>query len=47
MADYLRQGAANGDKRLQANINAGHLEIYTTDYAYLHAHQEQFLMALG
>jgi hypothetical protein len=47
MADYLRQGAANGDKRLQANIDAGHLEIYTTDYAYLDAHQEQFLMALG
>ena len=47
MADYLRQGAANGDKRLQANIDAGHLEIYTTDYAYLNAHQERFAMALG
>lgn len=46
MADYLRQGAANGDKRLQANIDAGHLEIYTTDYAYLDTHQEQFHMTL-
>jgi hypothetical protein len=47
MADDLRQGAANGDKRHQANIDAGHLEIYTTDHAYLDAHHEQFLMALG
>jgi hypothetical protein len=46
MADYLRQGAANGDKRLQANIDAGHLEIYTTDYAYLDSHTEQFQSAL-
>ena len=38
MADMLRQGAANGDRRLQANIEAGHLEIYTTDYAYLDAY---------
>ena len=47
MADYLRQGAANGDKRLQANIDAGHLTIYTTDYAYLEANQAQFLSSLG
>jgi hypothetical protein len=46
MADYLRQGAANGNQRLQANIDAGHLAIYTTDYAYLDAHEEQFLRAL-
>ena len=46
MAEYLRQGAANGDRRLQANIDAGHLGIYTTDYAYLDAHKEQFLRAL-
>jgi hypothetical protein len=47
MADYLRQGAAKGDKRIQANIDEGHLEIYTIDYAYLDAHREQFLLALG
>jgi hypothetical protein len=47
MADYLRQGAANGDRRLQANIDEGHLEIYTTDCAYLDAHFAQFLMALN
>ncbi|PKN94831.1 MAG: aminoglycoside phosphotransferase [Chloroflexi bacterium HGW-Chloroflexi-6] len=47
MADYLRQGAANGDKRLQANIDEGHLEIYTTDYAYLDSNYEQFLMAIN
>ena len=46
MADYLRQGAANKDKRLQANIDAGHLNIYTTDLAYFILNQEQFLMAL-
>jgi hypothetical protein len=47
MADYLRQGAAQGDQRLQANIAAGHLAIYTTDYAYLEANQAQFQAALG
>jgi len=47
MADYLRQGAAKGDKRLQANINEGHLEIYTTDYAYLESHLEEFLIAIN
>jgi aminoglycoside phosphotransferase (APT) family kinase protein len=46
MADYLREGAARGDQRLQANIDAGHLAIYTTDYTYIEAHQEQFLTAL-
>ncbi|MEO5886174.1 MAG: aminoglycoside phosphotransferase family protein [Anaerolineales bacterium] len=46
MADYLRHGAVNRDKRLQANIDAGHLEIYTTDYAYLDSHYEQFLLAI-
>lgn len=34
MADYLREGAARGDGRMQANIDAGHLAIYTTDLAY-------------
>jgi thiamine kinase-like enzyme len=47
MADYLRQGAAKGDKRPQANIDAGHLAIYVTDHAYLEANQEQFQSALG
>ena len=47
MADYLRQGAAQGDQRLQVNIAAGHLAIYTTDYAYLEANQAQFQAALG
>ncbi len=46
MADYLREGAANGDKRLQANIDAGHLEIYTTDCAYLDAYCERFQRAV-
>ncbi len=46
MADYLRQGAVNGDKRLQANIDEGHLEIYINDYAYLNSHSEQFQLAL-
>lgn len=47
MADFLRQGAARGDARLLANIAAGHMEIYTTDYAYLAAHAEQFQQALS
>jgi hypothetical protein len=46
MADYLRQGAANGDLRHQANIDAGHLKVYITDHAYLDAHREQFQQAL-
>ena len=47
MADSLRQGAANGDQRLQANIDQGHLEIYTTDDAYLDSHAAQFLNAVS
>jgi hypothetical protein len=47
MADYLRQGASQGDERLQANIDAGHLAIYTTDYAYLEAHSQMFAAALA
>ncbi len=46
MADFLRIGAARGDKRMQASIDAGDLEIYTNDYAYLEMHYEQFLKAL-
>lgn len=41
MADYLRDGAAQGDLRLQANIDAGHLAVYENDYAYVAAHEEQ------
>ncbi len=47
MADYLRHGAADGDKRMQANIDAGHLEIYLNDCAYFDAHSEQFRLALA
>jgi aminoglycoside phosphotransferase (APT) family kinase protein len=47
MAEYLRQGAIQGDNRLQANIAAGHLAIYTTDYAYLDAHSQMFGLALA
>ena len=46
MADYLREGAARGDSRLQANIDAGHLAIYMTDLNYLEQHEEQFRLAL-
>jgi hypothetical protein len=47
MADYLRQGAASSDQRLQANIDAGHLAIYVTDYAYLasqYEHLQNYLL---
>ena len=47
MADYLRQGAANGDARLLANIEAGHLAIYENDLAYFDAHRERFEQALN
>jgi Phosphotransferase enzyme family len=46
MADFLRQGAASGDQRLQDNIDRGDLEIYMTDCAYVETHEEQFLKAL-
>ncbi len=46
MADYLIRGAASGDLRLQANIDAGHLKIYLVDLAYIQSHAEQFKMAL-
>jgi hypothetical protein len=47
MADFLLQGAAQGDMRCQANIDAGHLAIYTTDLAHLRAHADQLQQALG
>jgi hypothetical protein len=43
MADYLRQGAARGDERLLANIEAGHLAIYVNDYAHFSNYGNQFL----
>lgn len=46
MADFLRDGAAQGDPRMQANIAAGHLAIYLNDYAYLETHQDIFHHAL-
>lgn len=46
MAEYLRQGAANGNARLQANIDEGHLAIYTTDHAYFATHRTAFQAAL-
>ena len=46
MAEFLRQGAANGDERILANIAAGHLRVYQTDYAYLEAHRAQLAAVL-
>lgn len=47
MADFLREGAARGDARLQANIDAGHLAIYLADHTYLEQHDAQFRAACG
>jgi hypothetical protein len=47
MADYLLQGAARGNLRMQANIAAGHVSIYTTDYAHIDAHYAQFSLAIA
>lgn len=46
MAEFLIGGAGRGDKRMQSNIDAGHLRIYLTDHAYLEAHREQLWQAL-
>ncbi len=46
MADFLRQGEADGDRRCIANIEAGHLAIYLNDFAYLEAHRRLFELAL-
>ncbi len=46
MVDYLRQGASNGDRRMIANIEAGHLAIYIADLAFLNEHVEQFISRL-
>ncbi len=42
MADSLCDGSARGDKRFQANIDAGHLKIYEDDLAHLITHREQY-----
>jgi len=42
MADSLREGAASGDKRFRANIDAGHLTIYENDLANLVTLQEEY-----
>jgi hypothetical protein len=47
MADFLRQGAARGDTRLQANIDAGHLAVYLADHAYLEQYDAKFRAALA
>lgn len=46
MADSLREGAARGDDRFQANIDAGHLTIYENDLAHLSIHQDEYLRML-
>jgi hypothetical protein len=47
MADMLLTGAAQGDARMKANIDAGHLSIYQTDAAYLEGNPVQLELALG
>jgi hypothetical protein len=42
MANSLREGAARGDLRFQANIDAGHLKIYEDDLMHLVTHQEEY-----
>ena len=46
MADSLREGAASGDTRFQANIEAGHLAIYENDLAYLQLHSDEYQQRL-
>lgn len=45
MAQFLIEGAARGDERAQANIDAGHLRIYQTDSVWL-AEQQPPLAAV-
>jgi hypothetical protein len=47
MADFLRQGAAQGNPHLLANIEAGHLTVYLNDLAYLEANEAVFCGALA
>lgn len=46
MAASLRDGAARGDVRFQANIDAGHLAIYEADLAWLQEHQNEYRQLL-
>jgi hypothetical protein len=47
MAEFLRHGAAKGDERILANVDAGHLRIYETDSVYLAGHREELAAALA
>jgi hypothetical protein len=47
MAQFLLEGAARGDERMQANIDAGHLRVYQTDSAYLAEQQAELAAALA
>lgn len=42
MAVMLRDGAANGDARFKANIDAGHLAIYEADFSHLQTHKDEY-----
>ena len=46
MAESLREGAANGDARFHANIEAGHLAIYDNDLTYLKLHSDEYQQGL-
>lgn len=46
MAEFLIQGAARGDERMKANIDAGHLRIYLTDGAWLAEQHDALAAAL-
>lgn len=47
MAEFLIDGAACGDHRMRANIDAGHLRIYQIDSAYLADQQEALAAAFS
>ncbi len=44
MVDFLLEGAAVGDARRIANINAGHMKIYQNDRAHLAANAADYLL---
>lgn len=46
MAEFLIEGAARGDERMKANIDAGHLRIYLTDGAWLAEQHDALAAAL-
>ena len=46
MVDFLLEGAAIGDPRRIANIEAGHLTVYRHDHEYVQHHRELFEAAL-